>query len=205
MKILESGYTIRSARARELILLAQIEQSAASLFLDTPYAFLVNGEPLSIDFVQQRFQAGQVWVAVDPDNVVLGFAITREVDDTIYLQEMDVDPAHGRRGIGTALVETVIEWALLHDYHAVSLSTFRDLPWNAPFYAKLGFRILEESELTIFQRRGFAKGFQEIRQQEVEAGLPISKRVIMRCQLPPPNFRTDFHDGGKRDSTHSGY
>ncbi len=175
MKVLESGYTIRSARAEELILLAQIERSAAVLFLDTPYAFLANDEPLSIDFVQQRFQAGQVWVAVDPDNVVVGFAITREIDDTIYLQEMDVDPAHGRRGIGTGLIKTVCNWALLHDYHAVSLSTFRDLPWNALFYAKLGFRILDEAELTI--------GFQQIRQQDLEACLPISDRVIMYCQI----------------------
>jgi GNAT superfamily N-acetyltransferase len=175
MKILESGYTIRSAHAEELILLAQIERAAAVLFLATPYAFLINDEPLSLDFVQQRFQAGQVWVAVDPDDIVVGFAIAREVDNTIYLQEMDVDPAHGRRGIGAALVKTVIEWARLHDYHAVSLSTFRDLPWNAPFYAKLGFSILAGFELTI--------DFQEIRQQELEAGLPISERVIMYYQI----------------------
>jgi GNAT superfamily N-acetyltransferase len=183
MKILESGYTIRSARLEELAMLAQIERSAAALFLNTPYAFLANDEPLSLDFVQQRFQAGQVWVAVDKQSVVIGFAITREVDDTIYLQEMDVDPAHGRRGLGAALVETVCAWAQLQDYQAVSLSTFHDLPWNAPFYAKLGFQILDESELSILHRRGFAKGFQQIRQQELEAGLPISARVIMSCEL----------------------
>jgi GNAT superfamily N-acetyltransferase len=175
MKILESGYTIRSAHAEELTLLAQIERSAAILFLDTPYAFLVNAEPLSLDFVRQRFQAGQVWVAIAPDNLVVGFAITREVDNTIYLQEMDVDPAHGRRGIGSALVEAVCDWAQLHDYHGISLSTFRNLPWNAPFYSKLGFRMLDESELTI--------GFKQIRLQEMEAGLSISDRVIMHCLL----------------------
>jgi ribosomal protein S18 acetylase RimI-like enzyme len=102
MRILESGYTIRSARAEELTLLAQIERSAAVLFLDTPYAFLANDEPLSLDFVRQRCQAGQVWVAVDRQDLVVGFAITREVDDKIYLQEMDVAPAHGRRGLGAA-------------------------------------------------------------------------------------------------------
>jgi GNAT superfamily N-acetyltransferase len=178
MKILESGYTIRSARIEELTMLAQIERSAAMLFLDTPYAFLANDEPLSLDFVQQRFQAGQVWVAVDKQGVVVGFAITREVDDTIYLQEMDVDPAHGRRGLGAALVETVCAWAKLQGYEAISLSTFRDLPWNAPFYTKLGFRILDESELSI--------GFQQIRQQEQADGLPISDRVMMSYELWPP-------------------
>jgi ribosomal protein S18 acetylase RimI-like enzyme len=175
MKILESGYTIRSARAEELPLLAQIERSAAALFLDTPYAFLANDEPLSLDFVRQRFQVGQVWVAVDPQNVVVGFAITRELDDTIYLQEMDVAPAHGRRGLGSALVETVCTWAQLQGYSAISLSTFRDLAWNAPFYSKLGFQILDESELTM--------GFQQFRRQEKEAGLPISERVIMSREL----------------------
>jgi predicted N-acetyltransferase YhbS len=175
MKILESGYKIRSARAEELPLLARIERSAAALFLDTPYAFLANDEPLSLDFVQQRFQAGQVWVAVDKQDVVVGFAITREVDDTIYLQEMDVDPAHGRRGLGAALVETVCTWAKLQGHKAISLSTFRDLPWNAPFYAKLGFQVLNESKLSI--------SFQQIRRQERDAGLPISDRVMMSYEL----------------------
>jgi GNAT superfamily N-acetyltransferase len=175
MRILESGYKIRSARAEELTLLAQIEQAAAVLFLDTPYAFLANDEPLSLDFVRQRFQVGQVWVAVDRQDVVVGFAITREVDATIYLQEIDVDPAHGRRGLGAALVETVYEWAQLQGYGAIWLSTFRDLPWNAPFYAKLGFQILDESGLSI--------GFQQIRQQELADGLSISARVMMSCEL----------------------
>ena len=98
------------------------------LFIDTPYAFLVNAEPLSLDFVRERFQAGQLWVAVDRDDVVVGFAITREVDRTIYLQEMDVDPKHGQGGIGTALIETISDWAQFHRHDTISLSTFSDLP-----------------------------------------------------------------------------
>jgi predicted N-acetyltransferase YhbS len=95
---------------------------------------------------------------------------------------MDVDPAHGQRGIGSALVETVCDWAKLQGYPALSLSTFRDLPWSASFYANLGFRMLDESELTI--------GSKQIRQQELEAGLPISKRIIMCCPLQPSNNST---------------
>lgn len=175
--MLESNYKIRFARAEELPLLAQIERSAAVLFLNTPYAFLANDEPLALNFIQQRFQANQVWVALDSQNGVVGFAITREVDDTIYLQEVDVDPKHGRRGLGSALVETVCDWAQLQGYGKISLSTFRNLPWNAPFYSKLGFLIFDESKLTI--------GLQQIRLQELEAGLPISARVIMYRELQP--------------------
>jgi hypothetical protein len=62
----ESGYTIRSPRIEELTLLAPIEQSAAIRFQGTPYAFLVDASPLPLEFIQQRFQTGQIWVAVDP-------------------------------------------------------------------------------------------------------------------------------------------
>jgi hypothetical protein len=89
---LKPEYTIRSAKIEELPQLATIEQAAAIRFQDTPYAFLADGEPLPIEFIQQRFQAGQVWVAVDRDDIVIGFAITREVDRTLYLQEIDIAP-----------------------------------------------------------------------------------------------------------------
>jgi GNAT superfamily N-acetyltransferase len=185
--VLEAGYQIRAARVEELPLLSEIEQSAAVLFLDTPYAFLVNDKPLSLDFVQQQFHAERVWVAVDCHESVVGYAIAvadgkpfaREVDDTLYLQQIDVHPEHGRRGIASALVKTVYAWAKQQGYRIVSLSTFRDIPWNAPLYSKLGFNPIDETELTT--------GFQQIRLKELEAGLPISERVIMHYVLLPPN------------------
>lgn len=183
MKILESGYQIRSARVEEISLLSQIEQSAASLFLDTPYTFLLNDAPLPLDFVQQQFQAGRVWVAVNcreqsknhQHETVVGYAIACEVDDTLYLQQLDVAPEHGRRGIGSALVNTVCAWAKAQGYRIISLSTFRGIPWNAPFYSKLGFCPVDEAELTT--------GFQQIRLKEVAAGLPIFDRAIMQRVL----------------------
>jgi GNAT superfamily N-acetyltransferase len=177
---LESGYQIRSARAEELPLLSHIERSAARLFLDTPYAFLVDANPLPLDFVQQQFQVGQVWVAVDRHEAVVGYAIACEVDETLYLQQIDVAPQHGRRGIGAALVGTVCAWAKHHGYGIVSLSTFRDIPWNAPFYSKLGFCPVDEAELTA--------GFQQIRLKEHDAGLPTSDRVMMHCVVMVDTF-----------------
>ena len=175
----ESNYQIRPARFEELPLLSHIENSAAALFLDTPYAFLVNDDPLPLNFVQQQFQAGRVWVAVDCHEIVVGYAIAREVDDTLYLQQIDVEPEHGCRGIGSALVNTVCNWAQQQGYEIVSLSTFRDLPWNAPFYSKMGFHPVPEAELTT--------GFQQIRLKELEAGLPVLDRVIMYCKLARTN------------------
>ncbi len=175
MKIIESDYRIRAALVEELPLLSHLERSATGRFRDTPYAFLVDTDPLPLEFVRQRSQAGHVWVAVDRRGVVVGCAIAREVDDTLYLEEIDVAPAQGRRGIGTALVKMVCAAATQQGYAIVSLSTFRDIPWNAPFYSKLGFCPLGEADLST--------GFQEIRRNEVTAGFPISDRVIMYWKL----------------------
>jgi ribosomal protein S18 acetylase RimI-like enzyme len=179
----KSRYKIRSARKSELHLLADIERSAGILFSDTVYSFLVSAEPLHLNFVERQFDLGLVWVAVDcladglhqRDDPVVGYAIAAEVDDTLYLQQIDVAPHHGRRGIGSRLVGAVCALAKERGYRLVSLSTFRDIPWNAPFYAKLGFRPLCESELT--------PGFQQIRLKEAKAGLPIVDRVIMQYEV----------------------
>jgi ribosomal protein S18 acetylase RimI-like enzyme len=170
-------YRIRVAQVADLARLAEIEQAAAQLFNATDYAFLIDEEPLSLDFLEQLLeqQAGQIWVAVDGNNIIVGYVVAQEVDGTAYLQELDVHPAHGRRGVGRQLVEEVCAWAKAHSYPSVMLSTFRDIAWNAPFYAKLGFQPVDEATLT--------PGFQQIRQKEAEAGLPIGERVIMCRQL----------------------
>jgi ribosomal protein S18 acetylase RimI-like enzyme len=175
-----SPYEIRPARAEELPQLARIEQSAATRFLDTPYAFLAHGEPLPLEVVQKKwFQAGQAWVVVERTATaaesLVGYAITRDLEGALYLQEIDVLPEHGQQGLGSALLDTIVAWARRQGYGVMLLSTFRDIPWNAPFYAKRGFQILDQFELTA--------GLRQIRQQESQAGLPIAERVIMRRQL----------------------
>jgi ribosomal protein S18 acetylase RimI-like enzyme len=168
-------YRIRFACVEDLPFLVDIERSAARLFKDTAYSFLANSEPLPLAVLQEWFQEGQIWVAVSQRNILVGFAIVQEVDGTIYLKEIDVDPAYGRQGIGTALVKTICSWAKLQNYSIVSLSTFHHIEWNAPFYEKLGFRILDEA--------GLSEGFQQIRREEAKAGLPTDQRVIMYREL----------------------
>jgi ribosomal protein S18 acetylase RimI-like enzyme len=172
-------YKIRPAKPEDLTALAEIEQAAATLFLDTPYPFLVDDHPLPLDFVTQQFQAGRVWVAaVDNQDTPIGYAIAQEIDKEAYLRQIDVHPTYGRRGIGRELVEQVCVWAREQNYRRVLLSTFLDIPWNAPFYAKLGFQILPEIKLSA--------AFQLIRRKEAEAGLPIERRVVMYRNLGQP-------------------
>jgi GNAT superfamily N-acetyltransferase len=116
-------------------------------------------------------------VAVDQAGDVVGFAFVDLVDAAAHLCEMDVAPDHARQGIGTALVEAIAAWAAARGLTALTLTTFARLPWNAPFYEKLGFRTLPAGEIT--------SGLARIRASEAAAGLDPDERVVMRRELGP--------------------
>lgn len=88
MSTLPPGYRIRAAQIENLATLADIERAASKLFRDTPYSFLVDSEPLPLDFVKQQFREGRVWVAVDERDAPVGYAVVQEVDENVYLQQM---------------------------------------------------------------------------------------------------------------------
>ena len=92
--------------------------------------------------MRRLFAGNDVWVAVAPDDAPVGYAVAGPLAGFLHLRELSVDPAHGRRGIGAALVETVVAAARDAGCEGVSLTTFRFVPFNRPFYAGLGFREL---------------------------------------------------------------
>ncbi|MEW6129712.1 MAG: GNAT family N-acetyltransferase [Acidobacteriota bacterium] len=167
-----SEYTIRLAELDEVMRMPEIECAAAKLFRETPYDYLVDSEPHSLEFYKARQQENLLWVVVDCENHPVGFAAVRILDDEVYLHELDVVPEHGRKGLGTRLIFAVGDWANSAGFSAITLSTFMDVAWNAPFYEKLGFRILGDDELT--------EPFKTIRREEAENQLPLDKRVLMR-------------------------
>jgi predicted N-acetyltransferase YhbS len=102
-------------------------------------------------------------------------AIASVREGTAYVEEMDVLPSHGRRGLGACLLRCVCVWAQAQGHTAITLSTFRDVPWNGPFYRKHGFRELQPAEWTA--------GMRAIREKEAQHGLRVEARVFMRCEL----------------------
>jgi GNAT superfamily N-acetyltransferase len=169
------NYSIRLAKVAELRALQDIEGAAGELFLHTDYADVGDAELTTLDLLYEQCQKGMVWVAADSDDQPVGFVITLPLDGRLHLQELDVHPAHGRRGLGTRLIRAAGEWAKHNGYAALSLSTFREVAWNAPFYARLGFVVIEEAELS--------PGLRAVREAEARHGLPIHDRVCMRLDL----------------------
>lgn len=113
---------------------------------------------------------GRAWVATD-EGTVVGFVLVHVVDGCAHVDEVAVAPTAGRRGLGTALMDAAQRWAARNELPGVTLTTFRDVPWNGPWYTKLGFRELPESEWT--------PGLRALRQEEADGGLPEALRIVM--------------------------
>jgi len=168
-------YSIANARKQDLTRLPGIELAAARLLAGHAPDSILN-ETTPLDVLQEAQRNGHLWVAL-ADDVAVGFAhveiLNREV---AHLDEIDVDPQHGRRGLGTCLMTRVCEWAADNGYAFVTLTTFRDVPWNMPFYARLGFEVLPDTQL--------APALCAIVADETRRGLDPARRVVMRRASP---------------------
>jgi GNAT superfamily N-acetyltransferase len=166
------GYVVRRAERGELAALAAIEREAGRRFETVPELAAVPEIVTSAEALAEAERRGQVWVAVSTAGEPIGFACADVVDDGVHLEEIDVLPAWGRRGVGQALIAAVDADARARGLAAVTLTTFRDVAWNAPFYARLGFRVVAPSDLT--------PGLAAIVAAEAARGLPPALRVVMR-------------------------
>ena len=127
---------MREAMAEDLSRLQEIEVLADKMFAEVGIGPFADS-----DAADHLAKAAVVFVAEDPP---VGFASVEIVDGVAHLWQLAVLPTAGRRGLGTALVKTVCEWARSHGFGAVTLTTFRDVAWNGPFYERLGFRTLTD-------------------------------------------------------------
>jgi len=176
MAILPVGYEIGVARSHELADLSRIELAAAAMFPPEYLAPELRERGLPPSFFEDASSEGRLWVARTVEPLApIGFAAVILLDGSAHLHEIDVLPAHGRRGIGRALVLRVAQWARASGFASLTLSTFRQLPWNEPFYASLGFAEIADRDVGPQLRAAMAK--------EAEQGLDPSRRVAMRLDL----------------------
>uniref|UniRef100_UPI0034DE1FD0 GNAT family N-acetyltransferase n=1 Tax=Streptomyces flavofungini TaxID=68200 RepID=UPI0034DE1FD0 len=89
-----------------------------------------------------------------------------------HIEQVSVHPRAARQGVGRALIEHVAARARAEGGAALTLTTFADVPWNAPYYARIGFRPLTEAELT--------PALRAVRAHEAELGLDRWPRLCMR-------------------------
>ncbi|BCM18370.1 GNAT family N-acetyltransferase [Mesorhizobium sp. J8] len=168
--------TIRPARAEDAEALPAIEQSAGLAFRAIPeLAWLADGDNVSVERHRGLIAAGACWIAADGKDRPVGFLSAGTEDDVLHVWELDVRLDRQGQGIGRALLERAVADAGRRGLAAVTLTTFRAVAWNAPFYRKFGFRILEGAEID--GRLASLLG------DEAEHGMALDRRCAMRLDL----------------------
>ncbi len=172
---MQAGYAIAFATAAHVEVLPDIESRAAVRFAGrrVPRAALTQTTPLETLAAAQA--DGRLWVALSRAGDPVGFGLVEPLGTRLHLEELDVLPEHGGLGIGTALVETIEAWARAHRFREVALTSFRDVPWNAPFYQRLGYEIVAEPDLDAVLLGWL--------QDEGARGLDRSRRVALLKRL----------------------
>lgn len=169
-------YAIRAGRHEHIEALPAIELAAAVMLRGHAPESVLK-ETTEPHRFADAFRNGRLWVTLAGDTPV-GFALVEMLaGDLPHLEEIDVHPAHGRRGLGTALVRTVCDWATVSRYAMVTLTTFRAVAWNFPFYSRLGFVEIPRESL----RRELAAVISE----EAHRGLDPDTRVVMGYRCGP--------------------
>lgn len=169
------SWSLRLARESDAAAMPAIERAAADLFAqDRGLKGFDWDDTWKVPELERLIRKGHCLVA-HVGEAMAGFLVAQPFSRELHIWEMDVHPRFGRRGIGSGLVRAALIDARNTGFKALTLTTFRDLPWNAPFYARLGFE-----EVTALDAHPRLAG--ELA-NEVEDGLPADRRCAMICFL----------------------
>ncbi len=164
---------IRPTTLSDVAALSAIERAAAGRFRDIPeLAWLADGEVIPAEQHLDYAERGLSWLALANDQPV-GFVLAEAHPSSLFIVELSVDLDWQGKGIGRQLIARVADCARKRGLTALTLTTFRDVPWNAPFYARLGFEMM--TRLTPELR--------EKREEETAHGLAYDSRCAMRLPL----------------------
>lgn len=173
-----SGRT-RRASSSDLGSLAAIEVAAGARFRDIGLDRIADDPGPTVADLAPHLDDGTIWVAEDGDTIV-GYATASIVDGEGHLDQVSVVPEAGGKGFGMGLITEVHTWAHVEELPSVTLTTFRDIAWNGPYYERFGYVALADDDL--------GPELRAIRQAEIDAGLDVLPRVAMRLVLPAPPF-----------------
>ncbi len=175
----DTAFSVRPAGPGDVETMQRIEVDAGRRFAAIGMDAIADDAPPDAGELAAHVATGTAWVAVEPErDAPVGYATASVVDGEGHLDQVSVVADSGGHGIGAALVERVCAWAVERGHRAVTLTTFRDVAWNGPWYERLGFRSLDETEL--------GPELAAVRADERARGIDVAPRVAMRRRLAGP-------------------
>lgn len=167
---------IRRAELSDLPRLQDIERAAGAAFREIGMAAIADDDPPTLEHLVQYQTRGRAWVATadhaGDDAMAVAYLLADVVDGAAHVEQVSVDPRYARQGLGRRLIDTATAWAVQQGLVAVTLTTFAEVPWNAPYYTRLGFTVIPEADA--------GPGLQAVRRHEHDLGLDAWPRLSMR-------------------------
>ncbi len=168
---------IRAAVPADAETMLAIEVAAGRQFADVGMGFVADADPGTVEELLEYMRDGRAWVFADEADRPIAYLIALWVDGYAHVEQVSVHPDVAGRRIGAALVEHLAGWARERGAPALTLTTYAEVAWNAPYYERLGFRRLDDAEIS--------PGLRRIREAEAAHGLDRWPRVVMRRELGP--------------------
>jgi GNAT superfamily N-acetyltransferase len=163
---------VRAARPDDLPKLCELERVAGAPFRELGMDFVADDETWEIAELEPYQRDGRAWIVDDGHGEPIAYLLADTVDGNGHVEQVSVHPDHARQGLGRLLLETADAWARERGLPALTLTSYAEVPWNGPYYQRLGFRILDDAQLT--------PGLRELRACEAAHGLDRRPRIAMR-------------------------
>jgi GNAT superfamily N-acetyltransferase len=138
---------IRAARESELPLISALEKSGEKQFRAAGMDRVADAPAQEPDAYRPALAEGRLLVAVDGRDTPLGFIRLEMLDGDPHVEQVSVHPDHAGHGIGAALLAAAEQLACARGHRRITLTTFRDVPWNGPYYTRLGWSTMREADL----------------------------------------------------------
>ena len=127
-------YIIRKTQSSDIGFLPAIEASASKAFKSIlELSWVADSQGMSTEAHKNTLETGYSWVAIAPPKTCVGFLTAAIMEGDFYIGEVSVHETHQKKGIGSRLFETAFIEAKSLDLQSVTLTTFKDVPWNAPY------------------------------------------------------------------------
>lgn len=168
---------IRKAGPGDLRRIQDIEAAASELFRAIGMDSIADDTPVSLTEPRAYQCGGKAWVATDAADHPIAYILVEVADTLGAYRASHSPPHHSRQGLGRDLIDHVARWAQGSGISGITLTSFRDVPWNAPYYERLRFARLAEREWPDAPRQTIKR--------EHQHGLDAWPRVVMTKRINP--------------------
>ncbi|CAO3449906.1 putative acetyltransferase [Azospirillum argentinense] len=167
---------IRPTSPCDVPALPGIERSSGEIFRQwAGLEWIADDDVQSEDRHRALIADGVACVAEMEGSGIAAFLNGTVCPDALHIWQVAVHREHQGRGIGRRLIEAAQRHAADHGIPSLTLTTFRVVPWNEPYYQRLGFITLDDARL--------GPRLKAVLDAEQQAGLPIAQRCAMRKML----------------------